>query len=194
MFLIFLMSVGVKIVAQDYLITNKNEFFKVKVLEISQTEIKYKSFYNLNGPTVVLPKDAVRSIKYENGVVENFETQKESIILEATKSEQDFYELGKQDAYKYYRGYTGAGTGTLLTGLLVSPLIGLIPAFATAGTPPSEISLNYPNSTLMKNPEYARGYTKTSFGVKKERVWSNWFITFGISVAAYTILYTNGYR
>jgi hypothetical protein len=146
--LLLFMTVVCKITAQDDLITTKDEFFKVKVLEINQTEIKFKSFNNLNGPTKVLPIAVIRSIKYENGVVEKFESSKEPITINETKIEQidqkdqDYFSQGSKDAYKYYKGYTGAGTGTLLTGLLVSPLIGLIPALATAGTPPAEHSLN----------------------------------------------------
>ena len=195
LFIALLISLVFRTSAQDFLITTKSEFYKVKVLEINQNEIKYKSFNNLNGPIKVLPKKDIRSIKYENGVVEHFETPKESSNIEVNKytevnkNEVDYYNLGKQDANKHYNGYTGAGTGTFLTGLLVSPLIGLIPAIATAGTPPAENSLNYPNATLMKNPDYANGYRNTSFAIKKSKVWSNWMITFGISVVAYTIVY-----
>lgn len=190
--LIFLISTVYKIYAQDYLITNKDEFYKVKVIEINNTEIKFKSFNNLNGPIKVLPIELIKSIKYENGEVEKFVSHLKPIPTIESKSDlkdENYFSLGSQDAYKNYRGYSGAGTGTLLTGLIVSPLIALVPALATAGTPPAEHSLNYPSSTLMRNPEYARGYSQAAFSIKKNKVWSNWFISFGVTVAAYALLY-----
>jgi len=38
-----------------------------KVIEINETQIKYKRCNNLNGPLMVINKNIVRSIKYTNG-------------------------------------------------------------------------------------------------------------------------------
>jgi hypothetical protein len=56
--------------AQDLIILKDESVIEAKVLEISTTEVKYKHFDYLDGPTIVLPTANVQSIKYENGRVE----------------------------------------------------------------------------------------------------------------------------
>lgn len=58
--------------AQDILTLTDNSVLKVKVLEITPTEIKYKKFDNLNGPTYTCLISGVKSIVYENGTTETF--------------------------------------------------------------------------------------------------------------------------
>ncbi len=53
--------------AQDIITLKNGDEIKAKVTEISSTEIKYKRFENLEGPTVVISKADVFTIKYENG-------------------------------------------------------------------------------------------------------------------------------
>lgn len=59
--------------AQD-LITKKNgEDIKAKILEIGQSEIKYKKFENLSGPIYSISISDILIIRYENGTNEVFE-------------------------------------------------------------------------------------------------------------------------
>lgn len=53
--------------AQDVIVLKNGNEIKAKVIEITPTEIKYKKFDNLQGPTVVIVKSDVFMIKYENG-------------------------------------------------------------------------------------------------------------------------------
>ena len=69
----------------DTLKLKNGEEIKAKVLEISQTEIKYKKCDNLTGPAYVLPKSDVLKIKYSTGAIE---------IINSTKTndeENDYY-------------------------------------------------------------------------------------------------------
>lgn len=75
---------------------------------------------------------------------------KKNESVSSTQSSGDLFIQGQKDALRFYKGYKGAGTGTLIAGL-VSPLVGLIPAIACSSTEPKEINLNYPNADLMKN-------------------------------------------
>lgn len=59
--------------AQDILLFKNGQELKVKVIELSNTEISYKRFDNLDGPTIVIPKSGVFMITYENGIREVFE-------------------------------------------------------------------------------------------------------------------------
>jgi len=56
--------------AQDIIILKDGNTIAAKVSEISPTEIRYKRFDNLDGPTIVIPADRVLSIRYQNGTQE----------------------------------------------------------------------------------------------------------------------------
>ena len=60
------------IAAQDLIVLKNGSILEARVLEISQTEIRYKRFDHLDGPTIVIPIDDVLSIRYENGRQESF--------------------------------------------------------------------------------------------------------------------------
>jgi hypothetical protein len=56
--------------AQDKIYRKNGEVLKVKVLEVSSSEIKYRIFGDNDGPVYVLEKDRIKKIEYENGRVE----------------------------------------------------------------------------------------------------------------------------
>ena len=61
-------------------------------MEINPTEIKYKSFDNLDGPVITIYKKEAKSIVYQNGKIENFEMAvptKPVLKSEGQKSEYD---------------------------------------------------------------------------------------------------------
>ena len=58
--------------AQDIIVTTESERIDGKVIEISDTEIKYKRKDNPNGPTFVLSTNKISSIIYKNGEVQTF--------------------------------------------------------------------------------------------------------------------------
>jgi formylglycine-generating enzyme required for sulfatase activity len=58
--------------AQDMIILRDGNVIEAKVTEISASEIKYKRFDHLDGPTIVVPAVNVLSIRYANGKVETF--------------------------------------------------------------------------------------------------------------------------
>lgn len=180
--------------SQDLIIKKTGDEIKSKVLEVNSTEVKYKKFDNLNGPTFSLEKSDVFIIKYENGTKDVFNEEQpiNNIKLNTTNSStDDLFIKGKVDAQRNYDGYKGAGTGTLLTSLIISPLVGLIPAIACSSTSPKDENLNYPNSELMKNSNYYNGYTQKAKKIKQGKVWTNWGIAFGINLVAVLILTAN---
>lgn len=56
--------------AQDVIYKINKQEIKSRVLEISNQEIKYKNFNNLQGPTYIIIKSEVWKIVYENGTAE----------------------------------------------------------------------------------------------------------------------------
>jgi hypothetical protein len=65
---VFLFASGVfSLNAQDLIVLKDGNIIEAKVIEISPSEIRYKRFDHLDGPTVVVPAANVLSIRYENG-------------------------------------------------------------------------------------------------------------------------------
>ena len=59
--------------AQDIIITSDAKRIEAKILEVSSSEIKYKEFNNLEGPTFILTNDELNTVIYQNGTVKTFE-------------------------------------------------------------------------------------------------------------------------
>jgi len=71
-FYVVFLAVGLwSVTAQDLVILREGSVIEAKVMEISPTEIRYKRFDYLDGPTVIVPTSNVLSIRYENGKVES---------------------------------------------------------------------------------------------------------------------------
>ena len=64
--------------AQDTLVLNDGTLIKSKVIEITESTLKYKKYSNLNGPIYTIDKNQVLSIHYENGEQESFKTQQQT--------------------------------------------------------------------------------------------------------------------
>ncbi|KIC92640.1 hypothetical protein OI18_21930 [Flavihumibacter solisilvae] len=179
--------------SQDTITKRSGEDMRVKVLEVNQSDIKYKKYDNLEGPTFSLLKSEIVMIRYSNGTRDMFIDEPKNVELKPYDkySREDLYHLGQSDASKHYKGYKGAGGGTLITGL-VSPLLGLIPAITCSTTTPKDSNLNYPSAELMNKPDYFNGYTKKAKSIKSGKVWKNWGIAFGVNLVAVLVLTASG--
>ena len=60
--------------AQDIIIQHSGDEIKTKILEVNETNIKYKKFENIEGPTYTMEKSSIFMIKYENGSKDVFKT------------------------------------------------------------------------------------------------------------------------
>lgn len=56
--------------AQDFIVLKTGIEIKSKIVELTPTEIKYKTYDNLNGPTILIEKNTVFMLRYENGKTE----------------------------------------------------------------------------------------------------------------------------
>ncbi|MBL4655676.1 MAG: hypothetical protein JKY33_07630 [Bacteroidia bacterium] len=63
--------------SQDNIIKRDASEIKVKVLEVTSTEVKYKKYSNPEGPTYSIPKSEIFMIQYENGTKESFDNEVE---------------------------------------------------------------------------------------------------------------------
>ncbi len=70
--------------SQDVIYTTGGNKLQAKVTEINSTDIKYKDFNNLEGPTYVITKKDVVLIQYSNGVAEVINNNPNSITPKGT--------------------------------------------------------------------------------------------------------------
>lgn len=70
--MVLLASCGVA-KSQDVINTKNHERIEAKILEVSDTEIRYKKSNNPDGPTFVMPTSKIASITYSTGEVQRFE-------------------------------------------------------------------------------------------------------------------------
>jgi hypothetical protein len=68
---IFLLAGGrLYVSAQDMIVLKDGNLIEAQVMEITPSEIRYKRFDHLDGPTILVPAANVLSIRYENGSYE----------------------------------------------------------------------------------------------------------------------------
>lgn len=72
----FLLTAVVSVKAQDIIIFTNGDEVEAKVTEVSDTEVKYKSWSNQSGPTWVKKTSDIFMIRYENGTKQTFSTSR----------------------------------------------------------------------------------------------------------------------
>lgn len=182
--------------SQDVITLKNGEEINAKVTEVGTDEIKYKKGGD-DGPVYVLKKTEIFMVKYKNGNKEVFKSESNS--AEAKKKndksdikldvvDQQLRLRGINDAETYYRGNRSGSGGVIATTLIVSPVIGLIPAIACSSTPPKEVNLRIPISDYSKEPEYLNAYKDQAHRIKKRKVWTAWGVSFGINLALVIVI------
>jgi len=123
--------------AQDIITLRNGDEIKARVTEITPSEIKYKRFENLDGPTVTVAKSDVFAINYENGTRE--------VINSATSTAQAARTASQFSAASHGGSSFGIYLNTF--GFVVpSPLIG---AEITANNFIIDIGLGFRKLTLL---------------------------------------------
>ncbi len=173
--------------SQDLITKRSGEDIKAKIIEIGLNEVKYKRFDNPDGPLIIISKEEILIIRYENGQKEIFD----SPALTSTKKSivQDWKYQGELDAQKYYRGYRAHWAGTFIPTIFIGPLFGLIPAIGNSSAQVKDKHLvNDNNPDWFKNPDYHQAYTRAAKKMKTKKVWGGYLggslIFLGILVGA----------
>ena len=73
--LLFLVLGSTTLYAQDLIIFRNGDELQAKILEISDTEVRYKAWSHQDGPTRTKPTADIFMIKYANGTKETFKEQ-----------------------------------------------------------------------------------------------------------------------
>ena len=84
--------------AQDIIVTKQSTRIDAKIVEVSNTEIRYKKASNPDGPTFVMPTSEVSSILYANGEVQQISQAQQS----AAQPQEELAASGN-DSYLLYR-------------------------------------------------------------------------------------------
>ena len=185
-FFIALITLQNLLIAQDIITKPNGEELKVKVLEVTQSDVKYKRFDQQDGPIFTISKADIFMVKYQNGSKDIFNEKISS--GKSDVKQDDMAQKGKEDSKAFYRGKkSGAGWTTAAT-IVFSPVIGVIPAAICASNEPDEENLNVPDAKLMKNSEYNNAYTQQAHKTKKKKVWKAFGISSGIWVGLLLLL------
>jgi hypothetical protein len=171
------------VLAQDKITLLSGEEINGKIIRLNQNDIYY--FPKGSPDTIVLQRIDVLKLQYQSGTIVflNEDTRTSEQLVTQNDS---MYFAGTADASKYYQGYYGASTGTLVAGLIFP--WNLIPAIACSATPPSAANLDYPSPKLMENQSYSLGYKNQAHAIKKKKVWNSFAIGSAVMVAIYIIL------
>ena len=172
--------------AQDRVTLKTGEEKNVKIVEVGINEVKYKK--TIDGPLYVLKKSDIFMITYADSTKDLFGTEKNTPVINTPPSvTHTDYEKGVRDAEIFYSP-SGATTGTFLTTIFGTALLGLIPAIACSSTPPKHYNLDIPLDRITLSNEYNLGYIDKASQIKKRKVWKVWGIGLGINVITLIIV------
>ena len=163
---------------QDIVLKKSGEEISAMILEIGATEIMYKDFGNHDGPTLILLKSEIFMISYKNGMKDIF--TEEDTNTQLSYSDEELIMKGKQDAMMSYTAKNSGAGWTAATTVLLTPLIGVIPAAACSSSKPSAINLNNEDNQWMEYSNYNRAYTEEAHKIKKKKVWTSFGISSGV--------------
>ena len=121
--ILLLMSVYLGI-SQDQLFKKDNAKLEVKILEINQTEIKYKMFNYLDGPTIIISKSEVALIIYQNGTHEAIITKPEPNIIYENQNPNSTQTKLDKDKLKLEEFINLTSTKNLVSVNVMDPLNG----------------------------------------------------------------------
>lgn len=177
---------GTCIFAQDKLYKKDNTKLEVKIIEINQTEVKYKLFTYQDGPTIIVAKSDVALIEYQNGVHEVITTAPEQQPINVYQNPVDKKSKSEQEKAKVEAFQALTSTKNLISLNAMEPLNGCfgfsylrefannnaniyIPVTVGFASPTLnqtfDLSYNYINSTYISNYKFTRKTMEVGLGV-----------------------------
>ncbi|CAN5418681.1 hypothetical protein BH09BAC5_BH09BAC5_17930 [soil metagenome] len=162
-----------KFYKNDTLITTDGRFTYGKVLEISEDFINYFSYSGNSGAVKMIPTSSVFSIHLSNGDVQLMDKLKVNSTA-VTISDEEYYQMGKVDATKYFKTASGAIVGEVVSGVFIF-FYGLpvISAIIIAEHAPENLhnSSNPNDKLLISSKSYNKGFTETASKKKSKDCW-----------------------
>ena len=100
-FIMLFSLICINVCAQDIITTKQGEEIEAKVVKIGTTEIEYKKWSNVEGPSYTLLKNQVFMIKFQNGEKEVFEETVNESNNKPFLNEQIRDNYGSTSLYKF---------------------------------------------------------------------------------------------
>ena len=94
--------------AQDIIVTTDARKIDAKIMEVSDTEVKYKETDNLDGPTFIISTNNISSIIYANGKVSLYQQSSTEGKIQGDMDSGPSYITRLGDTYTY-KGYVMKG-------------------------------------------------------------------------------------
>lgn len=107
--MLLMLLVSMVVAAQDVIVKKDGSTILSKVVEVSDTQVKYKKFSNLEGPTYIVSISELTSINYQNGEKENFGSSQATVTQTQTPSVPNY-----ENAYGPYVQQSGKVSDTEL--------------------------------------------------------------------------------
>lgn len=107
--MLLMLLVSMVVAAQDVIVKKDGSTILSKVVEVSDTQVKYKKFSNLEGPTYIVSISELMSINYQNGEKENFGSSQATVTQTQTPSVPNY-----ENAYDPYVQQSGTMSDTEL--------------------------------------------------------------------------------
>lgn len=120
---------------------------------------------------------------YKMEEVEKMTKEANTNQLMNTDNSDDMCFRGISDAGTFYQGKGSYKGGIWATTLVGSPLLGLIPTLIATGRDLDDHELNYPDSKLWANREYANCYKNAAMKKRNKKAWTAWGVSTGVAVA-----------
>jgi hypothetical protein len=181
--LIFTLIVSFSAGAQDIVTLKSGDELKGKIIRLNPSTVVFMPT-GIND-TITLVRNDVLKLRYQSGTLINLIDEKEITESQVTAYDSMYYE-GVTDAAMQYKGYQGASTGVLVSGLAFP--FNIIPAIACSATRPSDENLGYTDTSKMKDPSYNAGYKNQAHKIKKKKVWINYAIGSGAMLGFYILM------
>ena len=91
--------------AQDTIVKRDDARVLAKIIEVHDTEIHYKKFSNIEGPTYIIETNRIRQVIYSNGDVENYSQSQEAVaeVGQTWKTHQE-YAIQHSEQIEYLDG------------------------------------------------------------------------------------------
>ena len=166
--------------SQDTITFTNGEKSIVKIIEMETKFFKYKMVDYLDGPLIIVDKNEIICINYENGFVEKFNILDNN---ELKKTELQF--LGTRDAKLHFNGDQKSIPIPIISSILFTPIIGFFHTKYLANKKIGEEerpkgytsyeNFNGPSKyAYYNNPIYIKSFVKAAKKKQKKRIWRSY--------------------
>lgn len=187
--LLFILNV-LTMSAQDTIVMRNGSDVACRVREVAPAEVLYTVYGVSDSAQFSVQISEVKEIRFSSGSRMMFDTP----VAAAPDQPVNQNEIdsiawlnmnqGMRDADMYYRGQKSGAGAVAATTIILTPVVGLIPAIIVASSPPKEKNLNMPYKGIRENKDYRDGYAKQAHHIKKKVVW----ISFGSATLSWILL------